>query len=127
MAKKKQTSEELLAANVKAPELATAEYAAFAEGRVAAGDTAYMMRDSAWAALHHVATDEQLRSLFENRSLRVNREPEFEQFVRRRLAAGDKAQVIIDSITIAAHDALDKAQRDGKTLTKKQRAAAGGK
>lgn len=111
----------------EATELAIKEYDAFAESRLAAGDTPGMMRDSTWAALHQVATDEQLQTLWQNRSLRELREPEFEQFVQRRLAAGDRPRLIIDSVTVAAHDALAKAKSDGKTLTKKQRAAAGGK
>jgi hypothetical protein len=86
---------------------ASDEYAAFAEGRIAAGDTPYTMRDSAWAALPHVATAEQLHPL--GIPVRDFREPEFEQFVQRRLAAGDRSQLIIDSVTLAAHDALDKA------------------
>jgi hypothetical protein len=103
----------------------TAAYANFVEGRIAAGDTPYMMKDSTWAALPHVATAEQLDSYGESIPKRDCREPEFEEFVQRRLAAGDRARLIVDGVTQSAYAALAKAKHDGKTLTKEQRAAAG--
>lgn len=106
----------------EADALAKAEYQKFAEERIAAGDTPFMISDSLASALPHIATAEQLGHQFRI-AVRDFRQPEFEEFVQRRVAAGDEPLSIIYRLTDAANVALDKVHREGKQLTKKQKDA----